>query len=275
MNNTVTYNFSKVKLTYLFLPLMLLLAGVLFLLLSGGINTESYIGVQRDLFYYLNSKLGQFPVIEDNLTQLGDALILFPFLGLFIVSAPKIWENLFSASIISLILSSGLKKLFSVPRPAAFFDPETFNIVGKTLTGHNSTPSGHSITVFTTLMILMFAFMPKNKISKNLWVVFVLIIGLILISSRVGVGAHYPLDTLFGAVIGFSSAVLGVLINRNVNIWKWIENKKYYGLLNVIFTIMGGLIVKKILKVDLFVFYLSLFFVVISILNIIRAYVKK
>jgi len=65
------------------------------------------------------------------ITQLGDVLIMFSIISLFIVYAPKVFEALLVASLISLIVSFILKKIFSIPRPAVMFSDEKFTIIGK------------------------------------------------------------------------------------------------------------------------------------------------
>src|SRR5690606_31857291 len=199
LNTNVINNYSKLKPSLFFLPIFLLITIVLFLYNQGPFNVDHYTQIQKNHFFFLNSKLSQFPNTQYNLTQLGDALILLPFFTIFIVYAPKIWESLLSASLVSSIFSWLLKAMFSVPRPAAVFDNNSFVIIGKALYGNTSLPSGHSITIFTTFTVLLFAFMPKQFNYKILCILLVIIIGLILVLTRVGVGAHYPIDVIVGS----------------------------------------------------------------------------
>jgi len=191
------------------------------------------------------------------------------------VYAPKIWESLLSASILSCILSSLLKQVFAVPRPAVAFDKNSFVIIGNTLTGNNSLPSGHSITAFTILTVLLFAFMPQKLNYKILWSVFITITGLILIFTRVGVGAHYPLDVIIGGIIGYISGLLGILISKKYRIWAWISNKKYYPILILFLLFCCISLINKIINENLIIFYLSLTSLVVSLYKIINVYIKK
>ncbi|MCT6716620.1 phosphatase PAP2 family protein, partial [Staphylococcus aureus] len=88
-----------------------------------------------------------------------------------------------------------------VPRPAAVFDNNSFTVIGKTLSGHNSLPSGHSITIFTILTVLLFSFMPKKLNYKIIWITTFTFAGLMIAFTRVGVGAHYPLDVIAGGIL--------------------------------------------------------------------------
>ena len=149
LERKVTNNFINVKLGLLIPPscLLLLLVSYFFIFNEGENYIDGYVNSQKDLFFYLNGKLSEFPNLQFNLTQLGDVLIFFPIITIFIFYAPKLWEALLTSAILSLVVSAILKKLFSVPRPAAMFDNESFVIIGETLTGRTSLPSGHSAQV--------------------------------------------------------------------------------------------------------------------------------
>ncbi|QTE22876.1 phosphatase PAP2 family protein [Polaribacter cellanae] len=271
----VNNNFNKLRLKLLFLPFLLLLIIAFILFIKSSFSVDGYIKIQENLFFYLNGKLSQLPSLQYNLTQLGDALIIFSLVTIFIIYIPKIWGAVLTSGLISLIVSYVLKRVFAVPRPAAIFDNESFTIIGKTLKGATSLPSGHSITTFSVITILLFAFMPKKITSKITWSVFILLVGLVVVISRVGVGAHYPLDVLIGATIGYICAVLAIFINNKFNIWAWIRNKKYYPIFIVILITGGLTIVHKILKANLIIFYFSLFAIISTFYLMIKIYVKK
>lgn len=275
MNTIVINNFSKLRRSLFFLPLFLLILIVLYLYTQDSLSVEGYIQIQKNCFYFLNSKLSQFPNTQYNLTQLGDALIFLSFLAIFIIYAPKIWESLLSASLLSCLFSSLLKKIFAVPRPAAVLDNDSFVIIGKTLSGHNSVPSGHSITDFTTLTVLMFAFFPKRLAYKIVWIFSIILIGLVLIFTRVGIGAHYPMDVIIGGIVGYISGLTGIFFSRKYKLWSWIGNKKYYPIFIILFVICGMSIINRIINENLIIFYLALFSLVISLYKIITVYVKK
>ena len=275
INDNVITNFSKLKLSLFFLPLFLLVAIVLFLYSQDALYVDNYIQIQKNYFLFINSKLSQFPNILYNLTQFGDALIFLSFLTLFIVYAPKIWESLLSALLVSVIFSTILKNIFAVPRPAAVLDTSSFVIIGKTLSGHNSLPSGHSITVFTILTVLLFGFMPKKWNYKIVWSFFIISIGLILAFTRVGVGAHFPLDVIVGSIIGYISGLVGIFSSQKYKIWYWINHKKFYPIFIVLFLICGIVLINKISKENLIIFYLSLTSLVVSLYKITAVYVKK
>lgn len=270
------HNYARLKPSLFFLPIFLLISLVLFLYSQDALNVDGYIRLQKESFFFINSKLGQYPNLEYNLTQIGNALIFLSFLSIFIVYAPKMWEALVSGSLVSLILSSSLKNIFSVPRPAAVFDNSKFIIVGEVLSGHTkSLPSGHSITIFTILTVLLFAYMPRELKYKILWVFLIILAGLVLAFTRVGIGAHHPLDVITGCIIGYISGLAGIFISRKYRIWNWFSDKKYYPVFILLLMVCCGIIISKIIDENLIVFYLSTACLVVSLYKIITSYVKK
>ncbi|MFH7013965.1 phosphatase PAP2 family protein [Flavobacterium sp. FlaQc-52] len=275
MNSSIIYHYTKVKGTFFYLPLFLLISIALYLYTQDSLDAYSYAQIQKNTFFYLNSKLSQYPDLQSNLSETGDTLVAFSFLSLFVLYAPKVWEDLLSASLVGLLFSIVLKKIFAVPRPAAVFNTDNFVIIGKTLCGCNSLPSGHSITVFTTLTVLLLTFMPKKTIHKIVLCSFVLVLGLILVLARVAVGAHYPLDIIVGSIIGYISGLLGIFINQKYNIWSWINNKKYYPVFILMFITICFLMIYKEMHENLMIFSLSLVCLIISICKITTVYAKK
>ncbi|WP_340112870.1 phosphatase PAP2 family protein [Maribellus mangrovi] len=277
LNSKVTENFTRVNYSSLIPPFLVLLLFYIYFIFSKGSGSyvDEYISLQKDLFLTINAYLSKFPGLQFNLTQLGDVLIFFPLLTVFMVYSPKLWEGLITSAILSLIVSAGLKKLFHVPRPAAIFDNDTFTIIGRTLTGNTSLPSGHSIATFVVITTLLFAFMPARNRQKIIWIILMLATGLFIAFSRVGVGAHYPFDVLIGSTIGYIVAVLGIRINAKLNWLTWMRNKKYHPVFVVLFAAWIFAIVQKIVADNLLIFYFSLIALVISLYLILKSYVQK
>lgn len=277
MNDIVTTNYSKVKPYLLYLPISVIVTVILFLYLNGGLSVDNYIGIQKDTFFLINAKLSQLPVLQNNITELGNILISFSILSILIFYIPKIWEVLFSASLVSLVFSRSLKELIDVPRPATIFNHSDFTIIGEPAVGFSSCPSGHSISIFTTLVVIMLAIIPiyKSQISKILIQLFFITIGLFLAFSRVAVGAHHPLDVILGCSIGYISAVLGVFINEKYPIWRWISNPRFYPILALLLTTCFILIIIKITEQHLFIYFFASICLIISLYLIIRTYYAK
>jgi len=274
-NNTVIKNLEKVRFCHFYLPSILLILIFTFLFYCQTFRNEGYVQSQKVLFLYGNSELSQYPNLIYNLTQLGDGLILLSIFAMLLIIVPKCWETFLTAFIVSAILSIVLKTLFGVQRPAAALTHEHFVIIGPRLDGHNSFPSGHSITAFTFLSVILFAFMPLQRIHKILWCFCICTIGALIISTRVGVGAHYPLDVTVGAIVGYLSAIIGILINRKYKMWCWIANAKFYPIFIAVFLVSAVVIILKILATNLIIFYIALLSLLITLFVITKIYVKK
>ena len=275
MNVNVINNYCKLKPSLFSLPIFLLIAIALFLHSKDSLRTDNYVKIQKDSFFFINYNLSRFPDVIYNITQLGDASIILSFLSIFILYAARIWESLIPASLASLIFSAGLKNIFCVPRPAVVFDNSCIVTIGKIAVGHASLPSGHSITVFTTFTVLLFAFMPEKLPYKVLWVLLTIISGLIIAFTRVGVGAHYPLDVIIGSIIGYIAGLVGIFISREYNMWAWVNNKRYYPVFILSMLACCVSLINQIMNRNLIIFYLALFALIIPLYKIVYAFVKR
>jgi membrane-associated phospholipid phosphatase len=275
LNSAVLENYTQLRLSLFIFPFLLVLALDAFLYSQDSLNVVRYVEIQKDYFYLINSKLSQYPTLIYNLTQIGDALVFFSILSPLIIYAPKLWEALLSTALVSLILSRVLKDIFAVPRPAQIFDTSSFTIIGEKLVGFSSLPSGHSITIFSTLTLVLFAFLPKKIFLRIMWVLAVMLLAILLSSTRVGVGAHHPFDVITGGVVGYISGLAGVFISLKFKIWKWINSIKYYPIFILLFLICGVVLVDKIYVENLVVSYLALTSLLYTLYTLIYVYFKK
>ena len=121
----------------------------------------------------------------------------------------------------------------------------------------------------------MIAFLPKKFSSRFVWCISILAIGIFLILTRVAVGAHYPLDTVFGALVGTLSALIGIVITRKFRFLNWINNQKFYPIFAVIFLAGSAILISKIVNSFLPIYILPLICLIISIYILINVYIKN
>lgn len=274
-NVSIEDNFQQVRLNQLFVPIILFtMIFCFFVCTMQGSFVNTYVESQKGLFLKLNDILSIYPNLAYNITYLGDALVLFPFMFIFLFIKPKLWEAILTASLFTLITSALLKLIFAVPRPAAMINMETFTIMGRPNILHTSLPSGHAMTAFMVISILLYAFMPKKISSRIIWTTLLITIGLIIGFSRVVVGAHYPLDVVVGCILGYIMAIFGIKITTKLNWLNWLKNRKFYPIIMLIFSIWGYLISLKLIKHNMVIFYLSLSALIVTFFVIIYKYVK-
>ena len=120
------------------------------------------------------------------------------------------WRYFLAQFIGSILLVRLLKMLVPRGRPSSEF-PSIF--IGDFTQFYvdpsfHSFPSGHAADVWTGATILF-------VVAKQISVKFSLIVVAILVSlSRVALGAHYPIDILFGSLIGLLIGSLCLIISR-------------------------------------------------------------
>ncbi|BCD96356.1 phosphatase PAP2 family protein [Marinagarivorans cellulosilyticus] len=179
-------------------------------------SRNGYWDLQDGWFTTLNAYLSVLPSsLWSNLTMLGDGSVLLPILAPLIIWRRRYFFAVIASAPSAAIFSVIGKKVAGIPRPAAVLDHNTFNIIGETLTSHNSFPSGHSITVFAALVAIAASAYSNSKYisdSKIIWLT--LMIATVLGLSRIAVGAHWPLDVVAGASLGWFAGLLGVAISR-------------------------------------------------------------
>ncbi|MGZ7047131.1 MAG: phosphatase PAP2 family protein [Methanobacterium sp.] len=130
--------------------------------------------------------------------------------------------------LIALFISNSvvffLKPLIAEPRP--FLALGNVNL----LVGENeiySFPSGHTTSSFAaaTVIGLKYSLKLENKKLKLIYplIAFAVVVGF----SRIYIGVHYPLDVLFGALIGIICALVVLRGER------WIFKNKYSKMLGL------------------------------------------
>lgn len=179
-------------------------------------NRTGYWAMQEGWFIALNEHLSSLSSsLWANLTMLGDGSILLPIFALLIIWRRRYFIAVIASVPLAAVFSVVGKKVAGIPRPAAVLDNGVFNIIGETLTSHNSFPSGHTITVFAALVaVAASAYSNPNHIkdSKAIWLI--LVVAIVLGLSRVAVGAHWPLDVVAGASLGWIAGLVGAAISR-------------------------------------------------------------
>lgn len=117
-------------------------------------------------------------------------------------------------SIVSTIAYEGLKRVFERTRPDL-----SLHLIQQ---GGFSFPSGHAMTslVFASVLMLLLRLELKGKRDRTLWTAGILFWILLIGTSRVYLGVHYPTDILGGWSLG----IFIVLLSEQIA--NWISHQK-------------------------------------------------
>jgi undecaprenyl-diphosphatase len=166
---------------------------------------ESLIHLDAQLFMQIN---GCHSPLLDTLflifTQLGNGWVAVPLVGAIIaLVTPRTYlvRALLCAAIAGTLtgtFNTQIKRAIDRPRPLLYFNqahtPAYEVHVAGTPFKHRSFPSGHTATAFAAAGILAFFY------RKLFFLAFVP--AFLIAWSRIGLGVHFPLDTLAGALLG-------------------------------------------------------------------------
>lgn len=169
-------------------------------------------GGNRELFLALNRlSLSTGDTLWADITVLGDALVMLALLLPFVRRHPElVWAALLGG-LLATLWTHGFKNLLGVSRPPAVLPPEVIHVIGKSH-HHKSFPSGH-----TTTAVLFAAIV--GLYWRRLGVAVPLLLAALLVgTSRIVVGVHWPLDVLAGVFGGWLSAAGGLWWGRR---WRW------------------------------------------------------
>jgi len=158
-------------------------------------------GAREQSFLFLNQAGAVHPWFWSGLSSFGDTLLALAFLLPFVLLRPQLAGLTLYAALIATAITHTLKPLLAVPRPAGVLDQGEFIVIGHTLYSQ-AFPSGHSVTSFVLVGLLVIGLQLKG------WKATIALgLGILMILSRVTVGAHWPTDILAGALIGWLSVM--------------------------------------------------------------------
>jgi undecaprenyl-diphosphatase len=190
---------------------------------------DAFLNLDIKLFILINA---HHAVISDwlfwGITQLGTAWIAVPLVlvTIYIRSRGPVLRRLLLLTVLTFIVSGSVNSLLKLtihrPRPLTYFArhpytpkttgaaPQAFpadavldtlvvHVVGPRLK-HHAFPSGHSNTAFTAATVLACLY------GGIFWYAYGAAI--LVAYSRVYIGAHFPLDTLGGALVGIICVVV-------------------------------------------------------------------
>ena len=160
---------------------------------------------QVELFISLNAFLAQFPpILWMSLSLLGTGWAVFALLFPSIILNPRLFYAVALTALIAGCFSRVIKVTVAAPRPPAILEPGSFYLLGDALHA-NAMPSGHTITAFAAVAVLVATSSPARRFKFSL--LFFLAVGAGL--SRIAIGVHWVEDVVIGSIVGLLSGFLG------------------------------------------------------------------
>jgi membrane-associated phospholipid phosphatase len=167
--------------------------------------------IDRTWFAALNATLWTWlpPATLSCVTLMGHGLAATMLMSpTLLLSTRTLAAALWSAPV-ALALSRLPKAMVDSPRPAAVLDAASMHLEGQALLGHNSFPSGHSITAFMLVSVLLLSLPGRLRPATAAAAAAIVAFGVAVALSRLGVGAHWPSDVIAGAGLGLLAGVSG------------------------------------------------------------------
>ncbi|WP_455218429.1 phosphatase PAP2 family protein [Kaarinaea lacus] len=169
----------------------------------------------ENLFLLLNSlgKSDGGALFWANATILGDTLMAFTLLSLFVRRRPDVIWALLIAALFAALWVHGLKYVIGEARPGAVLAKDVINVIGVSLRG-GSFPSGHTTTAFVLAGVI--CLLRVNPVISWLAIGLATLAGI----ARAVVGAHWPIDIFAGALGGWLTAIIGVMLFQRLASYK-------------------------------------------------------
>ena len=170
-----------------------------------------FSGEDRSLFLGLNQLSQNLPDAFWGVTTTLSDPIVAPLLIFVLFYRKQLFLRAFFITLIMALLTNySLKHGFGFERPSDVLEIGTYHLIGAAPSSP-SFPSAHTLTIFS-LMGLISAWYQKRTVS-----IAVFSLAAIISFARISVGAHWPSDVLFGALLGGVIGWLAVEINSRLN----------------------------------------------------------
>jgi membrane-associated phospholipid phosphatase len=157
-------------------------------------------------------------------TILSDGVVSFALLLPWIRKRPQVIWALFVAAIFFSLLGAGFKEILDYHRPPKILDEGALTVIGPDYKYH-SFPSGHAAMIVGLVSVWVFTL-------RAWWLRILLIAGGILVAtSRIVVGVHWPLDVIVGSFSGWLFGWVGLKVAEHTPWGYSVVSMRIFGVL--------------------------------------------
>jgi undecaprenyl-diphosphatase len=167
------------------------------------------------LFYFINNDLNNqfFNFLMPAITNFGSFIAMTIICILMYIFGGENTRKVALIGLVALLLANVsvylLKIIVAEPRPFIVL-PNVIQLVPESEA--YGFPSGHAASSFAVMMVIGLKYRLHIKGKSHRLLYPLLAFAALIAFSRVYIGVHYPLDVVFGAIIGMLSAVVVIYI---------------------------------------------------------------
>jgi len=181
--------------------LIIPLAGLIILLITGLVI--SLADADQVLFIHINKLAQHLPdMIWTNITNMGSTLVGAVLISLLWHKYPHLVLHGIITGTLCTLCVYGLKIGLDITRPHLALDHQLFHFITTDINSP-ARPSGHTATAFFVAGTWL------TLIHSRPIQALILILASLIALSRIAIGVHWPLDLIWGAVIGLGMGVVG------------------------------------------------------------------
>ncbi len=201
------------KVRYFFIPYLIVLCACL---------AVKILFTREQIYFTVNSH--HYPIADTlapYFTDLGDGwttIIIAVILVFFNYSRALLLGIVYAVTSISAQI---IKHIFDAPRPKLYFQnqlPRIYFVKGVDILSLHSFPSGHTVTAFSTALLI--TYWCRNKF----WGLPLLLLAMFIGYSRMYLSEHFFEDVIAGSVIG---VIITVFLIRRLDSRRFMHSAKW------------------------------------------------
>jgi len=171
---------------------------------------------KETIYFEVNSRYSNWAdEIFPYITDLGNGWTIIIISSILVLFNYRVALLLATTYAVTSVFAQIIKHIVKAPRPKLFFNGSLSHIhfvKGLYIDMFDSFPSGHTVTAFSTALLI--TYLVKNKI----WGIFFLIIAIMVGFSRMYLSEHFFEDVTAGSLIGIIIALFWI---------SWLEGKAF------------------------------------------------